>query len=89
MEKTNIDNLDPKQRALETRHILIDGMTCDECVKTIERALTGIKGVERVKVTRSTRTATVVYDSRYTDIPALHDALLKHGYKPTPATEPC
>jgi copper chaperone CopZ len=82
MEKTNIDNLNTHERVTETKHILIDGMTCDECVRTIERALRKVDGVEQVQVDRSKARATVTYDTRKTNIPALHDTLLKSGYHP-------
>jgi copper chaperone len=87
MDKSNIENLNPKERYIETRTIGIEGMTCDKCVQTIERALRGIDGLSEVKVDRSNKTATVTYDNRKTDIPALHDTLLQHGYRPTTMVE--
>jgi mercuric ion binding protein len=88
MDKTNIDNLNPEDRALETRSIEIDGMTCDNCVRTIENALRGVAGVKTVRVDRPNRLATVTFDTTKTNIPALHDTLLSHGYRPTPFAEP-
>ena len=88
MDKTNIDNLSPEERYRETREIEIDGMTCDECVRTIKRAFRGTDGVEAVHVDRRKRLVTVTFDTRKTNIPALHDILLSHGYRPTPFAEP-
>lgn len=83
MDKTNIANLSPEQRILETKEIEIDGMTCDNCVRTIEKALGGVDGVREVRVDRSRNRATVTFDTTRTNMPALHDILLSHGYRPT------
>lgn len=83
MDKKNIANLSPEERLLETHVIEIDGMTCDSCVRIIDDALRGVDGVKEVSVDRPARRATVTYDSSKTNIPALHDILLRHGYRPT------
>jgi copper chaperone CopZ len=88
MDKTNIANLSPEQRFLETKEIEIDGMTCDNCVRTIEKALHGVDGVREVRVDRHRRRATVTFDTTKTNMPALHDILLGHGYRPTRFAEP-
>jgi len=67
---------------LETEHIAIEGMTCDKCVQTVERALRGKRGVKHVEVDPQTAIATVIFDNRQTHVPDLHDALLKSGYRP-------
>ena len=68
---------------LETHDIGIDGMTCDKCVQTVEKALHGVIGVTKVQVNRAKALATVTFDSVKTHIPELHDALLKSGYRPS------
>lgn len=68
---------------LETDEIGIDGMTCDNCVKRVEKALRGVKGVRDVRVDLGAALATVTFDTTKTHMPDLHDALLKSGYKPT------
>jgi copper ion binding protein len=83
MDKTNIANLPPEERFIETKDIEIDGMTCDNCVRTIEKALGKVDGVRAVRVDRHNRRATVTFDTTKTNIPALHDILLSHGYHPT------
>ncbi|MDB6066727.1 MAG: hypothetical protein JWR26_2935 [Pedosphaera sp.] len=83
MDKTNIDHLSAEERDLETRVIEIDGMTCDECVHIIKTALGGIDGVKKVSVNRHNRRVTVTFDTTKTNIPELHDTLLRHGYRPT------
>jgi P-type Cu+ transporter len=69
--------------ALETLDIGIAGMTCDNCVRRVEKALRNSRGVKEVKVDRSAARATVTFDTSQTDLPALHDALLRSGYQPT------
>jgi len=88
MDKTNIDNLPREVRVTGTVTIGIAGMTCDNCVRTIERALRGLPGVEHVVVNRAEALARVTYDDTKIDVPAMHDALLKHGYKPVPVPPP-
>lgn len=76
-----------REEVLETREIGIVGMTCDNCVRKVEKALRGNPGVKEVRVDRETARATVTFDSTRTDIPALHDALLKSGYRPVPPAD--
>ena len=88
MDKTNIDHLSAEERDFDTRVIEIDGMTSDECVRIIETALGGVDGVRKVSVNRHNRRVTVNFDTTKTNIPELHDALLRHGYRPTRYAEP-
>jgi copper chaperone len=88
MDKRNIDNLSPEERFFDTSNIEIDGMTCDECVRTIDKALRGVDGVRDVHVDRAKRLVIVTYDTRKTHVPALHDILLNHGYHPTRFAQP-
>ncbi len=75
------------EAVLETREIGIYGMTCDNCVRKVEKALRSNAGVKDVKVDRVAARATVTFDTTQTDMPALQDALLKSGYQPR-ATAP-
>ena len=88
MDRKNIANLSPEERLLETHVIEIDGMTCDSCVNIINDALRVVDGVKDVRVDRPSRRVAVTYDSSKTNIPALHDVLLDHGYRPTIFAEP-
>ncbi len=81
------ENVQHKE-VLETRDIGIAGMTCDNCVRKAEKALRGNPGVKDVKVDRGAAKATVTFDTTRTDIPALHDALLRSGYTPTRTVAP-
>ena len=84
MDKTNIANLAEEQRATETATIGIAGMTCDNCVRKVEKSLRALPGIKDVKVDRAAALAQVTFDRAKVDVPAMHDALLKSGYKPQP-----
>jgi copper chaperone CopZ len=73
---------------LETHDIGISGMTCDNCVRRVEKALRSVNGVTEVHVDRPAARATVTFDTTKTHIPELHDALLKSGYRPSPIPVP-
>lgn len=73
----------PGAGVLETHEIGVDGMTCDNCVRRVEKALRGVLGVKEVRVDRSAALATVTFDTTKTHIPEIHDALLKSGYRPS------
>ncbi len=88
MDKTNIANLPREARVTDQVTIGIAGMTCDNCVRRVERALRGLPGVKEVTVDRVGALAKVVYDGSVVDVPAMHDALLKSGYQPVPASAP-
>ncbi len=84
MDKTNIANLTRETRVTDTTTIGIAGMTCDNCVRKVERALRALPGIKEVTVDRAAALAKVAYDSSAVDVPAMHDALLKSGYRPVP-----
>jgi P-type Cu+ transporter len=85
MDKYNIANLDREAQATETVNIGIVGMTCDECVQKVERAFRELPGVKEVTVDQTAAIATVTFDDSI-DVPTLHDALLRSGYKPVATT---
>jgi copper chaperone len=82
MQKYNIDNGQTVADLWETHTFGIAGMTCENCVKTVQKALKRVSGVKDVNVSLEDATATVTFDTTKTDMPALHDALLRAGYHP-------
>ena len=88
MDKYNVAELKPEDVIWETKAIAIEGMTCDNCVKHVTKALRGVNGVKSVEVDRENARATVTYDTTKTDIPALDDALKKSGYRGRPFADP-
>lgn len=85
MDKTNIANLPQDQRVTESATIGIAGMTCDNCVRRVEKALRALPGIKELSVDRAGAVARVTFDRSKVDVPAMHDALLKSGYRPVPA----
>jgi copper chaperone len=47
---------------MATAEIKIEGMTCEGCVKSATRTLTGVPGVEKVEVSLDAGRAKVTYD---------------------------
>ena len=80
MDKHNLATLSPEDMVWDTKSFAIEGMTCDNCVKHVMRALRGVSGVKSVDVNREEAHATVTFDTTKTDIPALFDALKRSGY---------
>jgi copper chaperone CopZ len=81
MDITNVENA--PRPVLETDRFGIAGMTCDKCVQRIESTLLQVDGVHDVKVDRQSATASVTFEREKTNVPALHDAVLKAGYTPS------
>lgn len=67
----------------ETRIIAIEGMTCDNCVKTLTKGIKKVNGVKDVEVDRENARATVTFDTTKTDIAAIHESIGRSGYKAT------
>jgi copper chaperone CopZ len=83
MQSYNIDNGQAVADLWETKVLGIEGMTCDNCVRTLTKALKQVNGVKDVQVDRSNAQATITFDTTKTDIAAIHERILKSGYKPT------
>lgn len=47
---------------METYKLDVKGMTCGGCTSSVQRAITGLKGVEKVEVTLQPGSATVEAD---------------------------
>jgi len=58
----------------------IEGMTCASCVHTVEKAVAGVPGVERVSVNLSTEQATVSFSSEVS-LSTIEDAVQAAGYR--------
>jgi Cu+-exporting ATPase len=59
----------------------VRGMHCAACVGRVERALTGLAGVERASVNLATEQATVSFDPERTSFDALQAAVRAAGYE--------
>jgi copper chaperone CopZ len=87
MQEYNIDKPGLERAGVadlwETRVLAIEGMTCDNCVKTLTRALKKVNGIKDVQVNREQARATITFDTTKTDIAAIHEAVEHSGYKAT------
>ncbi len=77
----NLESADDEP-ILERVEIATEGEDCDECVRKLREPLMRIAGVKDVRVDLETERVIVTFDARKTHAPALHDAILKSGYKP-------
>lgn len=71
-----------KNQSLVTARIGIKGMTCKHCVRTVKKALFTKAGVKKVFIDLKSGVADVTYDAKQTDVPALHQIILRKGYFP-------
>lgn len=62
------------------------GLTCQNCVQAVERALLGVSGVRSATVNLGGGRAFVEYDATQTSTFALHDAIKAAGYRSEGAT---
>lgn len=66
---------------MKTTTFTISGMHCASCSIRNERSLKKIKGVVNASVNFATHSATVEFDQKLVVEKALHDAVIKNGYK--------
>jgi Cu+-exporting ATPase len=66
---------------MKTEVAPVRGMHCAACVGRVERALTGLPGVERATVNLATEQATVSFDPERTSFDALQAAVAAAGYE--------
>lgn len=66
-----------KNKAMMTHEYKIDGMTCGNCVETLERTLSTVPGITRAKVSLASKTATLDME-RHVGIETLKAALKDH-----------
>ena len=66
--------------SLQTVKIPVQGMTCGNCARTIERKLSTRPGVTKAQVDLAGGTATVEFDADRTKLPDLVGAIQQLGY---------
>lgn len=72
----------PKESSTKVKKeiLSVSGMACDECVAQVTRALTAVKGVATVHVSKPAATATVTYDEQIIKAAELRAAVEAAGY---------
>ncbi len=67
--------------SLTTVRIGVSGMTCGNCVRTVERRLASTPGVAKAQVDLAAATATVAFDPDRVSADDLAAAIEKLGYQ--------
>ena len=70
-----------EQKAIRRIDLSISGLTCANCVQTLERALNAVDGVKKATVNLATGRAFVEYDPDQATIKSLHEAIKSAGYR--------
>lgn len=70
------------QPVLENAVIAVEGLNDPHCATKIEVALRHLNGVESAVADLDRAEVRVTFDARKTHVPALHDAILRTGYRP-------
>jgi Cu+-exporting ATPase len=70
--------------ASETLKLRVDGMTCGNCARTVEKKLASTPGVTKVTVDLQGAAATVEYDIDLVQPEAIANAVRTLGYAVTP-----
>ena len=68
---------------LENATIAVEGLNDLHRAYQIEVALRAVKGVESAVADLDRAEVRVTFDARKTHVPALHDAVLRTGYRPS------
>ena len=66
--------------SLKTAELKITGMTCANCVRTIEKSLSTLNGVSRAQINLGTETGIVEYDPRKLKLADMENAVIDAGY---------
>ncbi|MGE3376508.1 MAG: MerR family DNA-binding protein [Vicinamibacteria bacterium] len=73
-----------RRSAMKTAELIIEGMHCDGCAKTVESLLAAEPGVRVASASFATGTAKVVFDPERIDLAALGEAVERAGYRVRP-----
>lgn len=68
---------------METKTLMVSGMSCQMCVKHVTQALKDVNGVRDVKTDLEAGTAEVSYDPAEAGLPEFEEAVAEAGYQVT------
>jgi copper chaperone len=66
---------------MEQKTLNVEGMSCEHCVKAVNKALSGIAGVADIAVSLKDKTASFKYDPALASIEAITAAITEEGYE--------
>lgn len=61
--------------------IAVNGMMCENCKKHVEKAVKGVRGVKKVKVSLENKNVEVEYNEKKTNEEEIKEAILETGYE--------
>ena len=64
----------------QTVRLAVSGMYCATCPLTVKKSLSAVPGVSKVAVSFEQKSATVTFDDKKTNVPALIKATTDVGY---------
>jgi len=65
---------------IESKQIKVTGLSCGHCVARVEKAVSGVNGVKKVKVDLASSMMSVEYDAQATKTEAIKQAVKGAGY---------
>ena len=66
---------------METVELKVEGMTCEGCVKSVTRTLSGLPGVHKVDVSLADAHAKITYDPAKSGLADFKRAVEQAGYE--------
>src|SRR2546425_5186261 len=81
MTTKQTEKREKKRTGTEEITLPVAGMTCAACVRRVEKALTGLPGVQRATVNLAAGKAGVVYDPTLCELPQMEQAVTDIGYE--------
>jgi len=77
-KKTESETVAPAE--IVEASLSIGGMTCEHCVASVTKGITGVEGIETVAVTLDDSTAIVKYNAAAVEMDDIKKAVEKRGY---------
>jgi copper chaperone len=66
---------------MQNLKLKVTGMSCDHCVKTIQKAVGELSGVQQVNVDLDNKEVTVTMDENETDLKTITSKIVEVGYE--------
>ena len=67
---------------MNTVEIVIEGMSCQHCVGSVEKAIKELDGIQNIKVNLQNKKAVVEFNESKVDIDRIKKAVKECGYDP-------
>lgn len=64
-----------------TQTIQVDGMSCDHCVETIQKAVKELSGIDAVHIDLEKKQVTVTYDADGATLEEIAQAITESGFE--------